>query len=111
MSSEILEFDPMNPFDVALIKIKKLHDKKKADYSNPADRFSNFKVSANHANITPQQAIEVLIGIKCARLAELTKPDREPQNESLSDTYLDRAVYAILAYVYYDESIKEQYSK
>lgn len=97
----------MNPFDVALLKIKELHEKKKADYSNPADRFSNFKYSAYHANITPQQAIEVLVGVKCARIAELTKPGREPQNESLSDTYLDRAVYAILAYVYYN-TIKEQ---
>ena len=101
-----ITLDPSDNFDAALIKIKQIHDKKKADYSDPKDRFSNFVLSANFANITVPQTFEVLIGTKQARLIELTRPGRVAQNESIEDTLLDRAVYCILAYVYYLQSKK-----
>ena len=44
-----------------------------------------------------------LLGVKTARIIEFRKKNTVPLNESLADTYLDRAVYAILAYMFYME--------
>lgn len=88
-------------FIQALDKIKATHLKKRADYSVQHDPFSNFKEAANVANISTSQAIEVLIGVKQARLRQLSQPGRIPLNESIEDTLLDRAVYAFIAYAYY----------
>jgi hypothetical protein len=95
-----ITLDPSDEFDSALIIIKALHDKKRADYSDPNNRFSNFEIASAFANVGVPQTFEVLLGVKQARLIELLKSNKEPNNESLLDTYLDRAVYAILAYVY-----------
>jgi hypothetical protein len=95
-----IALDPSDEFDSALIIIKAMHDKKRADYSDPDNRFSNFELSSTFANVSVPQTFEVLLGIKQARLIELLKSNKEPNNESLLDTYLDRAIYAILAYVY-----------
>ena len=90
-----------DPFTDALIRIKEIHDKKRADYSEKTNRFSNFEYAAKAANTTPHQAFEILIGVKQARLIELTQPGRIAKNESLEDTLLDRAVYSVLVYAYF----------
>lgn len=100
---QLFDIDPEDDFDSVLIEIKKMHDSKREDYSDKFDRFSNFREAAEAANIPVTAAFEVLIGVKQARLKQLTKPDRtkSPNNEPIIDTLLDRAVYAILAYAYY----------
>lgn len=100
-SPRFLSLDKNDEFDSVLIRIKEIHDRKKADYSRVGNRFSNFEYAASAAGITPYQSFEVLIGVKQARLIELTQPGRVAQNESLEDTLLDRAVYCVLALAYY----------
>lgn len=87
-----------------LSEINTLHNKKKADYANSSDRFSNFKIAAQFSGMKTYQSIENLIGVKQARLLEL-RGKKEPKNESLRDTLIDRAVYSILAVVWFDEEV------
>ena len=99
---ELSELDSRDPFDALLLEVSELHKRKKSDYSNPEDRFSNFKVAAEFAGIETYQTFEVLLGVKQARLQELMKPNgRTPQNESIEDTLMDRAVYSLLALLYW----------
>ena len=102
---------PQDKFSEVLDKIKRLHESKKADYSDPSDRFSNFKEAAIAAGVTVEQTFEVLLGIKQARIKQLSQPGRSPQNESLVDSYYDRATYAILALVYLLEKIENEEPK
>lgn len=90
-----------------LDKIKATHLKKRADYSDPRDPFSNFKEAALMAGITTSQSFELLIGIKQARIKQLLQPNRIAVNESLEDSLLDRAVYAFLALAYFMEQTDE----
>lgn len=99
------ETKPIDKFDEILLELKELHGRKRADYAKSGNRFSNFEVSAAFADVAPYQAIEVLIGTKQARLIELRKPNHDlPLNEPIRDTLRDRAVYCILALMYYDET-------
>jgi len=91
-------------FDRVLIKMKEIHDKKKEDYSDINNRFSNFEYSAQASGITVAQVFEVLISTKQARLIELMK-GKVPKNEPIGDTLLDRAVYCVLAYAYHLASV------
>ena len=72
------------------------HDRKNADYAHEGNPYSNFEEAAKYAGVTVDDVFNVLIGVKTARLVELLKSGKEPQNESVQDTLLDRAVYAAL---------------
>lgn len=91
---------PRNYFNEAMALIQAMHDKKVHDYARSDNEFSNFEASADFAGVSVQDSFNILIGTKQARLLELTKNTKEPKNESILDTYLDRAVYAIIAYAY-----------
>jgi hypothetical protein len=95
-------------FNEALALIQAMHDKKVHDYASNDNEFSNFETSAAFAGTSVHDSFNVLLGIKQARLLELTKSGKEPKNESILDTYLDRAVYSIIAYAY---ELKRQESK
>lgn len=86
-----------NPkFAAALKKMAAVHDLKSADYAQANDRFSNFRDAAATAGVSIDDVFAVLIGTKLARLKELTKNDKIPNNESIQDTRLDLAVYSTL---------------
>lgn len=76
-----------------------IHEKKNRDYSELENAYSNFeysaKVAAQFTNII-DRVFAVLVSTKMARIAELTKPGKIPNNESLDDSYLDMAVYAAI---------------
>lgn len=105
-----IKVNKLDTFELVLEDIKRIHNLKKADYSDPNNRFSNFEEAAFVANITVEQTFEVMIGIKQARIKQLLQPNRIPQNESLLDSYRDRAVYSILALVYLLEKDNEHQS-
>ena len=88
-----------NYFDEAIERMRKVHASKKVDYSKESNIFSNFEIAAHFADVDIQTTFDTLIGIKQARLNNLR--DRNPVNESIEDTLLDRAVYATVAYAYY----------
>lgn len=70
---------------------------KSKDYAADSDWQSNFKDIAQQLDIEPIDAVETLIAVKQARLRSLRVNGRTPQNESVLDTRLDRAVYAVIA--------------
>lgn len=85
----------MSYFKQALERIEKMHISKAEDYTRESE-FENFEHSAKASGISVLQAIDVLVSTKEARIISLR--GREARNESIEDTYLDRAVYAIIAY-------------
>lgn len=94
-----------NPkFDAALQKMKGIHDKKSADYANDTNRYANFEFAAKCSGTTVDQVFATLIGVKLARLAELSANGKTPQNESVQDSRLDLAVYATLWLSYHEDA-------
>lgn len=79
------------------------------DYAN-ADVLSNFKkvsMAAKELGIDPRNptgyALFMVI-LKIARLGNLLEEDKEPNNESLEDTFYDGINYFKLAYCCYKEA-------
>lgn len=89
-------------FKNLLEEIEALHDRKSQDYANSEDPYINFKLSADQVGISPGQSVEVLIATKQARLRELLGKGKNPQNESIRDTFIDRIVYSIIAIILFD---------
>jgi hypothetical protein len=85
-------------FLMLLDEMRELHDKKNHDYASDGDPFSNFKFAALVADgFRGKDAVyAVLIGVKLARLKELTANGKKPNNESIDDTRRDLAMYATL---------------
>lgn len=98
---------PTNPrFDAVLARMKALHDRKSGDYASDANRYSNFEFAAalSAQFSDPIDCVfATLIGVKMARLIELTQPGRTPNNESLEDTRIDLANYAALWASYFTQ--------
>ncbi len=70
--------------------------KKGNDYAN-IDRLSNFKVAGNICGLPPELNCLSLIATKVARLGVLLQDvTKLPNNESVSDSVLDLANYAVL---------------
>lgn len=95
-------------FEDILGQIKAIYDKKKADYSASDDPYSNFRQSGDQIGVSPGFACEVLIATKQARLKELIGNGKQPQNESVADTLLDRAVYSILAMCMFSDGLYQE---
>ncbi len=91
-----------NPKFHTLIKqMSEMHDKKNNDYASSANPYSNFEQAAAFAGCSVDTVFAVLIGIKEARLRELTASGKTPNNESIQDTRLDAAVYTALRASYF----------
>lgn len=73
--------------------------RKRHDYTTAADPYENFNRSAIVAEwfTDPRdKPFAVLIATKLARLAALLSTGKEPNNESISDTFIDLATYAAI---------------
>jgi hypothetical protein len=95
-----------NPkFDALLDEMRALHFSKNSDYARDDDPLSNFRQAAQVAEgFTGVDAVFAsLIGVKLARLRELTSAGKVPNNESIADTRTDLAMYAALWASYYRE--------
>lgn len=95
--------DPNDPFDAALIPIVETNRRKRKDYAADGDPFSNFKVTSQGmgmAGFGPTEAAIFNVLQKLARLQSLRTNGRihDTANEAVIDTYLDLAVYSIIAY-------------
>lgn len=102
-SGSTVTLDPSDPFDAALIPIVLTNRRKRADYAQDGDPFSNFHLTADLLGLTGFEASEsALFNVlqKIARLKALRMNGRMNQtaNESVLDTYLDLAVYSIILY-------------
>lgn len=84
-------------FYALLQDMSDIHSKKSHDYAQVSNPFSNFEragLIASWFTHPVEIAFACLIGIKLARLAELST--KSPKNESVVDTHLDLATYAAL---------------
>jgi len=71
---------------------------KGGDYAS-FDRLSNFKTTASIIGTTPELSCLNLIAVKVARLGVLLNSKDKPKNESIQDSVLDLANYAILLHM------------
>lgn len=94
-----------NPaFASLLASMAELHDVKNHDYAQDGNPYSNFCQAADVAQgFSGIDAVfATMIGVKLARLRELTSAGKTPNNESIADTRKDLAMYAALWASYYD---------
>lgn len=82
--------------DSILGQCKAVMSAKKNDYAENNNRYSNFEESSKIAGISPEQSIIVLMGVKLARLRQLTVNNKEVKNESMDDSILDLINYALI---------------
>ena len=77
-------------------KMKEILFKKGNDYAN-TDRLSNFKLAGSICGMTAELNALNMIATKVARLGVLLQnTDKAPNNESIRDSILDLANYAVL---------------
>lgn len=89
-----------NPkFKKLLQRMQALHDKKNADYAG-ANPFSNFEEAAVFAGVDVDTVFRVLLGVKQARIKELTSSGKTPNFESIADSRFDFLMYCALREAY-----------
>jgi hypothetical protein len=90
--------------DMLLEELRALHFSKNSDYARDDDPLSNFTEAAQVAEgFTGVDAVFAsLLGVKLARLRELTRAGKTPNHESIADTRKDLAMYAILWAAYHE---------
>lgn len=97
-SQEPITLDPADPFEAILVEIVETNRRKRADYtSEGSSPWENFDRTEEQVAGFHGVAVETLIATKQARLRALRSRGNDPQNESIADTLLDRAVYSIIA--------------
>ena len=94
-------------FDSAIFQIIKTAERKRADYASKAAPFSNFEFTAAYFGLRSYQSADFNELQKLARLRELNMPGVEPTNEPVMDSYLDKAVFAVLAFAMYLQTYKD----
>lgn len=83
-------------FDRFVEKQREVMLNKGDDYAN-SDRLSNFKTAGHICGLSPQQHCLAMIATKVARLGVLLDPNTGiPKHESVQDSILDLANYAVL---------------
>ena len=82
-------------FDEYINKMRDVLLNKGDDYAN-ADRLSNFKMAGQIAGGNAQLNCLNLIATKVARLGVLLNSNDKPKNESINDSIMDLANYALL---------------
>lgn len=86
-----------DPIGAILLDMYTVNKSKRADYTGDRGIFANFEESSDQVGISPGHGIEYMIATKQSRLKGLLRPGVKPNNESVEDTLLDRAVYSVLA--------------
>lgn len=96
-----IELNPNNAFEAAIIKMVEMHRMKAIDYTGKSHPNQNFYDSAYQLSQTGGHSVEQLIATKQSRLRVLLPKHwtdgNAPVNEGLDDTFLDRAVYSVIA--------------
>lgn len=81
-------------------KLKELHIKKNQDYTGKSGNpFFNFDVAESVSSLfdkNEDKTYAVMIGIKIGRIVALLNSGKEPNNESLLDSFDDLIVYAAI---------------
>jgi hypothetical protein len=96
-----------DPIGSILIKMYEVNKSKREDYTGDRGLFANFIESGEQVGIPAGQGIEYMISTKQSRLKGLLRPGIKPNNESVEDTLLDRAVYSVIALAAYKSGLYE----
>jgi len=97
-----------DPFEASLMEMVEVRRRKKNDYSAKGNPWSNFDATADHFGLQNYDSAIFNVVQKLARLKELRAPDKLVANEPVYDTYLDTAVYSVLAFAMYREQELER---
>ena len=91
-----------------LEEMRRLHDMKNADYS-PGEPLENLRASARWAGVEPWRGVLVRMADKWTRLVNLCSRGgrHEVPDETVKDTALDLAVYALLFIILWEEEVRE----
>ena len=89
-------------FHALLKEAGELHDKKQADYGRDHDPFANVR-SSHEWGVDSWVGAMIRLNDKVKRLQTLAKKG-ELANEAAIDSFMDIAVYALIARVLYEES-------
>lgn len=76
---------------------------KNHDYASVSDPFRNFRF-AEYLNLGVDKAILVRMSDKLARISNLLDQESKVKDESIGDTLLDLANYAMILKVYLEEN-------
>ena len=83
--------------------MKQTHDAKRHDYANEEDVFANFR-TCEQAGIPSWKGCCVRIGDKFRRIMGFAKKEKlKVKDESIKDTLIDMANYALIALILYEE--------
>ena len=83
--------------------MKKTHDAKRHDYASVEDVFANFR-TCEMAGIPAWKGVAVRISDKFSRIMGFARKERlEVKDESIKDTLVDMANYALIALILYEE--------
>lgn len=82
-------------FEIITNQMKEILLQKGNDYAN-TDRLSNFKLAGTICGLSAEINCLSLIATKVARLGVLLNSDKAPDNESINDSVIDLANYAVL---------------
>ena len=86
-----------------LNNMKAVHDAKRHDYANTDDVFANFR-TCEQAGIPAWKGCCVRIGDKFSRIMGFAKKEKlKVKDESIKDTLIDMANYALIALILYEE--------
>ena len=90
-----------NPHFTKLLEdMAALHERKGHDYARDENPYSNFEEAAAEAGVSVNDVFKVMVGIKNARIRELERSGKSPQNEALLDSYMDGLMYKALQLSY-----------
>lgn len=90
-------------FHALLKEIGYLHDKKQKDYGRDTDPFANVRGSQDWG-IEPWVGAMIRANDKIKRLQKYAR-DGNLENESARDSFMDLAVYSLIALVLHDEDL------
>lgn len=98
-----------DPIGSILLTMYAVNKAKRADYTGDRGMFANFTEASEQAHSpSTGHGIEYMIATKQSRLKGLLKPGAaKPNNESVEDTLLDRAVYSVIALAAYRDGLYE----
>lgn len=90
--------EQLKHFDATVARMRAILESKGDDYAG-ADRLSNFKNVGAMVRTSPETSCLDKIATKVARLGTLFASSDAPKNESIEDSVLDLANYAILLHM------------
>jgi len=89
---------------------KQMHDilkRKNSDYAGTADTYANFMYCEKLGLCSTETGIMVRISDKMTRISNLLKQDAQVKEESIKDTLLDMANYAMILASYIEDKNKK----